>query len=103
MDNDKKEPQSYGSGEDWVTGDTGQTVNRLKGGPSSPDADFYASRHDQQPGTTPAEAVESEQPDGGLKPAAPRPASGAHDSVHNVTAKESGAKRQSYWKDRDYD
>ena len=95
MDNDQKEPQSYGSGEDWVTGDTGQTVNRMKGAPNSQNADFYASRHDQQPGTTPAEAVETEQPQG--------PATGAHDSVHNVTARESGAKRQSYWKDRDSD
>jgi len=94
MDNDKKEPQSYGSGEEWVTGDTGQTVNRLKGPPNSQHSDFYASRHDQQPGTTPAEAVEREQPEG--------PATGAHDPVQKVTDKEGGAKRHSFFKDRDY-
>jgi len=94
MDTDKKEPQSYGSGEDWVAGDTGQTVNRQKGAPDPESADFYASRHDQSPGTAPAEAVERPQPEG--------PAGGAHDAVHNVNAHESGAKRQSYWKERDY-
>ena len=94
MDNDKKEPQSYGSGEDWVTGDTGQNVNRPKGTPDAEHSDFYASRHDQQPETTPAEAPPQEQPAG--------PAGAAHDPVQKAPAREGGAKRQSYWKDRDY-
>jgi len=90
----KNEPQSYGSEKEWLTGDTGQTVNRLKGHPNSQHADFYASRHHDSPpegGSSPEEA----QPAG--------PASGdAHTPVQKVTAKERGAKRHSYWKDRDY-
>jgi len=46
MKDKETEPQSYGSQEDWVTGKTGQEVNRQKGNPNSQHGDFYESRHD---------------------------------------------------------
>ena len=94
MANDEKnEPQSYGSSEEWVKGDTAQTVNRLKGPPNSQHGDFWAERQhgDDSPGP------EQGSPDNPVGPARD-----AHDPVQKVTARESGAKRQSYWKDRDY-
>lgn len=50
---DPKEPQSYGSQADWVTGDVGQEVNRLKGHPNSQLGDFGDSEkreENEQPG-----------------------------------------------------
>lgn len=104
MDEKKKEPQSYGSGEQWVRGDTGQTVNRLKGTPNSQNADFYASRHEQDDQSTPRTAPEPAENDGGADfGAREREGSGsAQNPVQKVTAKDSGAKRESYWKERDY-
>jgi hypothetical protein len=63
----KNEPQSYGSQQEWLTGETGQKVNPSEGGP-----DNDASADDAQ------------------------------GPVQKVTAEESGAKRESYFKDRDY-
>lgn len=55
MDNSKKnnEPQSYGSQDAWVTGETGQEVNPQKGNLNSQHGDFYASRQkgDQKEGS----------------------------------------------------
>ena len=97
-----KEPQSYGSQGDWVTGNVDEEVNRLKGRPSSQHGDFYESRieeereHPDQGGkVSPEQIEENVQPggrgetDGG---AAPR----------NVATARSGAKRHSYFRDRDY-
>lgn len=99
----EKEPQSYGSQSEWVTGDVGQEVNRLKGHPNSQHGDFYESRHDSErsspdqggkvspeqldeQGAPPAEACEI---DGEVPP-------------RNVTLAEGGAKRGSWFKNRDY-
>lgn len=94
----KNEPQSYGSEKEWVTGETGQTVNRLKGHPNSQHADFYSSRHDDSPadgGEVPADSQQQSAAPAGR-------AVDAHTPVQKVTAKDQGAKRESYWKDRDY-
>jgi hypothetical protein len=94
----KNEPQSYGSEKEWLTGETGQTVNRVKGQPDSQHADFYASRHDDNPtqgGDVPEESQQQSA-------AAAGSAEDAHNPVQKVTAKNQGAKRESYWKDRDY-
>jgi hypothetical protein len=95
-----KEPQSYGSQGDWVTGDVGEQVNRQKGKPSSQQADFYESRHDhdEQPSTvSPVQAAENEAP----------PSSDARGGdetpVQKVATAESGAKRDGYFKKRDYE
>ena len=91
----KNEPQSYGSDKEWLTGDTGQTVNRLKGPSNSQHADFYASRHhDDEPPQGGRVSPDESQPSGDAR--------GGETPVQKVTARPSGAKRQSYWKDRDF-
>ncbi len=47
MANDK-EPQSYGSGKDWVTGNTSQEVNPQKGNTNPQHSDFYAPRRENE-------------------------------------------------------
>jgi hypothetical protein len=85
MPNDNKEPQSYGSQADWLTGQTGQTVNEQ-----------------------PAQRV------GGTDHHAPQPADSdppADDCLIEpdeqppvkVTGLAGGAKRDSYFKHRDYE
>ena len=91
----KDEPQSYGSEKDWLTGDTGQKVSRLKGPLNSQHADFYASRHHDGPPEGGGVSPEEQAPPAGAPGDAQTP-------VQKVTARESGAKRRSYWKDRDY-
>lgn len=48
MPGDTKEPQSYGSGSDWVTGKTGQEVNDPKSSPPPEHADFYENRRESE-------------------------------------------------------
>ena len=95
----KNEPQSYGSDQEWLTGDTGQTVNRLKGPPNSQNADFYASRNHEESAPEQGGSASTD-----FRDQAERTASGddAQGPVQKVTAKEQGAKRRSFWKDRDY-
>jgi hypothetical protein len=68
----KNEPQSYGSQNEWQTGNTGQTVNDSERG------DFYAN------GRTDKAQDDDEEP------------------TQKVTSLPSGAKRDSYFKKRDY-
>jgi hypothetical protein len=97
-----KEPQSYGSEKDWVTGDVSQEVNRQKGKPNSQHADFYSDRResetngpDQGGKVSPRQAAENAQPEGA--------ATEERDPVKKVTDKESGAKTDSFFKRRDYE
>jgi hypothetical protein len=91
----EKEPQSYGSGGDWVTGDVGEEVNRLKGHPNSQHGDFYESRHDS----------ERSAPEQGGK-VSPQPAAsddaGSAAPVNKGTKAMGGAKRGGFFRDRDY-
>lgn len=87
----KNEPQSYGSQADWVSGDVGQTVNRQKGSPDTQPGDFY---EDQGGKVSPEQLADNVQPGG-------RP-EGGDQPVTNVTDNKSGTKRDSYFKDRDY-
>ncbi len=102
MPRDTKEPQSYGSGEDWVTGKTGQKVNPQASTPPAEHRDFYDSRRgsettgDHQGGhTSDVQLAESAEPAG--------PTSGANDPVTKITAQDGGAKRDSFFKKRDYE
>jgi hypothetical protein len=97
-----KEPQSYGGQADWVKGNVDEEVNRLRGHPSSQHGDFYESRHDaersapEQGGkVSPAQIEENVQPD------APSATDGDA-SPRNVSTRAGGAKRGSYFRDRDY-
>ena len=98
----KNEPQSYGSQGEWLTGKTGETVNRTKG-PTSEHGDFYESR---------IEGEESKGSQGGkvsdVQLADNAQASGGSDEfddqpVSKVTTTPSGAKRDSGFKRRDYE
>jgi hypothetical protein len=80
----KNEPQSYGSQGEWVTGKTGQTVNRPAEGPSE-ESEVVAAQPGEQDRPGRAEPIaESEQP------------------VRKVTSLPVGAKRGGFFKDRDY-
>ncbi|HKR62677.1 MAG TPA: hypothetical protein VJZ00_03005 [Thermoanaerobaculia bacterium] len=48
MPNDTREPASYGSGSDWVTGKTGQQPNDPKSTPPAEHRDFYEPRRDSE-------------------------------------------------------
>jgi hypothetical protein len=92
---EKKEPQSYGSQGDWVSGQTGQKVNH----PNSQQADFYEERRESESSAphqggdiSPVQASEHAMPSG-----APT------DAGHNVSVEEGGAKRGGYFKERDYE
>jgi hypothetical protein len=102
MPKDTREPQSYGSGADWVTGKTGQQVNEQKDTPAPEHRDFYDERRssestapDQGGKTSDVQLAENAQPQG-------RPA-GEHEPVTKVTAAEGGSKRGGFFKKRDYE
>lgn len=102
MANDTKEPQSYGSGSDWVTGNTGQQVNDQKSEPAPEHRDFYDERRESET-TTPAQGghtsdfqlAENAEPVG--------PTTGEESPIAKVTTAEGGAKRDSFFKKRDYE
>ena len=89
----KNEPQSYGSQSEWVRGDVGQEVNRLKGNPNSQRGDFHESLETPS-SVSPEQIADNEQPSG--------PALEEDQPTHKVTAEEGGAKRDSWFKERDY-
>ncbi|HEX3578124.1 MAG TPA: hypothetical protein VHY33_06140 [Thermoanaerobaculia bacterium] len=89
---DKKEPQSYGSQGDWVTGHTGQKPNPERPGAFEEDRESDTSAPHQGGDTSPVQLHEHAMPSG--PPA---------DSGHNVTVSEGGAKRGGYFKERDYE
>ncbi|HEY0142268.1 MAG TPA: hypothetical protein VGF48_15325 [Thermoanaerobaculia bacterium] len=102
MPGDTKEPQSYGSGSDWVTGKTGEQVNDQKSAPPAEHSEFYDERRES----------EESAPDQGGKvsyqaaEAAAQPTGQAtepHDTVSKVTGRDGGAKRDSYFRKRDYE
>ncbi|HKS23153.1 MAG TPA: hypothetical protein VJZ76_10175 [Thermoanaerobaculia bacterium] len=97
-----KEPQSYGSGGDWQTGNVDEEVNRQKGHPSAQHGDFYESRrdseetHEHQGGKVSPEQIEENAQPGG------QPDAGGDVPPRNVSTEAGGAKRLSYFRDRDY-
>ncbi|HEV2722132.1 MAG TPA: hypothetical protein VG323_19075 [Thermoanaerobaculia bacterium] len=86
-----KEPQSYGSQGDWVSGDVDQEVNRLKGRPNSQHGDFY----DQGGKVSPEQIEENVQPGDACERDGEAP-------PRNVSTQPGGAKRDSYFRKRDY-
>ena len=93
MPKDQKEPQSYGSGPDWVTGKTGQEVN---------DQDDPGVV--QASGLPPENAGGTHVPDDRESVAHPTiNASGSHAPVTGVTSAEGGTKTDGYFRKRDYE
>ena len=98
-----KEPQSYGSQEDWVSGDVGETVNKQKRTPPPAEEEFYDDRRSSEaPGPNQGGHVSDvqleENDDRGLTRAAPSD----EQPVTKVTDEKGGAKRGGFFKDRDY-
>lgn len=104
MPQDKKEPQSYGSGQEWVEGDVGQTVNRQKGNANSQHADFYESRRDSE-GSGPHQGghVSELQAAEGVRPSPPTGGEEDVAQAPKVRTAEGGARRDSFFKKRDYE
>jgi hypothetical protein len=102
MPRDTKEPQSYGSGKDWVTGRTGQEVNDQEAEPAPEHREFYEGRResetsspDQGGRTSDVQLAESDRVEG-------RP-TGEYAPQSSVTTRETGAKRDSFFRKRDYE
>ena len=103
MPKDTREPQSYGSGSDWVTGRTGQQVNDQKGEPAPEHREFYDERResettgpDQGGKVSEAQLADNVQPVSGQTEDAYAP-------VSRVTSAEGGSKRGGFFKKRDYE
>ena len=82
------EPQSYGSQSEWVRGDVVQEVN-----PNSQPSDLEKRESDSS--VSPEQLADNQQASG--------PAIEEGEPVQKVTAQDSGAKRDSYFKKRDYE
>jgi hypothetical protein len=98
-----KEPQSYGSNQDWVTGRTDQQVNDPKSSPAPEHQAFYDERRESESSaphqggeTSDVQRAENAQPPG-------RRPDVAMQSVSKVNGHEGGAKRDSYFRKRDYE
>jgi len=106
MPADGNEPQSYGSGEDWVTGETGEEVNPQKSTPPPEHQEFYKSRHDSdssaphQGGHTSGVQLAECDAQGGCDH--PEGEHADKQPVTKVTSKEGGAKHDSFFRKRDY-
>ena len=102
MPKDTKEPQSYGSSHDWVSGRTGQEVNDQASVPPAEHQDFYDDRREAE-GSAPAQGgftsdvqlAENDQPGG-------RP-TGDDSPISGVTTTPLGAKRGGFFRRRDYE
>lgn len=95
MPKDEKEPQSYGSGPDWVTGKTGQEVN-----------DQDSSGEEQAAGSPPEKAGGTPAPHDRDEESAAHPtitAAGDHAPVIGITSDEGGTKTDGYFRKRDYE
>src|SRR4028118_167377 len=89
MPRDTKEPQSYGSGEDWVTGKTGQEVNDQTSAPPPEHRDFYDSSLEAE--TVPHQGGRTSDFQLAENAEASGTPSGADDAASNVTVQDGGA------------
>jgi len=102
MARDTREPQSYGSGEDWVAGRTGQRVNDPKATPSPEHVDSYDERRESDTSDEDRGGQISQfQRADGAEPA--DYVSDPSTPVPKVTTRDGGAKRDSFFRKRDYE
>jgi len=101
MPGDTKEPQSYGSQGDWSSGDVGETVNRQKGAPNSQHADFYESRREEESGPSQGGSVSPVQLADNVSAQVVQHG-GDETPARKTPSAESGAKRDGYFRERDY-
>jgi hypothetical protein len=98
-----KEPQSYGSQKDWVTGNVGETVNPQKGTPSPKHDEFYENRRDSETNDGDEGGQVSERQLAENAQLSGRGRSSEEQPVSKVTGQATGAKRGGFFKDRDYE
>jgi hypothetical protein len=92
------EPQSYGSQSGWTSGETGQSVNRQKSTPPPEQPDFYESKQNEETQGGSVSPVQFADTEG-----ASVIQHGADDvPSRRVTGTRTGAKREGFFKDRDY-
>ena len=103
MPGDKKEPQSYGSNADWVTGKTGEQVNDQAGAPAPEHAEFYDERRESEENVgfqggkiSPVQLAETVQPQ-------ETPSIHPDSEPPNVSTAEGGSKHDSFFRKRDYE
>ena len=103
MAKEPREPQSYGSGKEWVEGRTSTQVNNPKSRPAPEHREFYddardseTSAPDQGGRTSPVQMEEADVPERGAKPRTEQP-------ISKVSGRDEGAKRDSFFKRRDYE
>lgn len=94
-----KEPQSYGSQGEWVRGETGGEVSQQKGKAPAARSDFYDGRasgddNAAEGGYTPAVVEVAAHPEPGKR--------SSELTSRKVSAEDGGARRSSFFKDRDY-
>jgi hypothetical protein len=103
MPRDEKEPQSYGGQGGWVSGGTGQNLNGSGDRTDVQHDDFYAPRRETEVNVPPL--------GGGPQPAwtdhvdVLQPVSTVtevEDPARKVTAEKGGARREGFFKSRDY-
>ena len=94
MPKDEKEPQSYGSGPDWVSGKTGQEVNDQDSPGVAETSNLAAG---ENAGGTPA----LDDNESAAHPTIT--AKGDHAPVTGVTSAEGGTKTGGYFRKRDYE
>ncbi|HEX7833160.1 MAG TPA: hypothetical protein VF787_26125 [Thermoanaerobaculia bacterium] len=97
-----REPQSYGSNEEWVTGKTAGQVNDQKSTPPPEHREFYDDRRDSEISapdqggkTSDVQLAENDEPVG--------QSNVASEPSTKVNSHEGGAKRDSFFKQRDYE
>lgn len=104
MAEQRNEPQSYGSNAEWVEGRVGQSVNRQKGDAGSQHRAFYESRRDSESsGPNQGGRVSEYQAAESVRPSPP--VGGGEDFADppKVKSETGGARRDSYFRKRDYE
>lgn len=96
-----REPQSYGSERDWVTGRTDQTVSETQPAGPMPDVPFYESRHDSE--QSEGGSVGAFQLQDGTDPMPPNARAEDVEPSTSWKVTESASGRHSYWRERDYE
>jgi hypothetical protein len=105
MPKETREPQSYGSEKDWVSGRTGQQVNDPKSSPPPEHGEFYDSSHDTDPPMSPDNGgkVSEFQLADNAQPTTSSVSGDSTTPVQKVSTEEGGSKRGSYFRKRDYE
>jgi len=96
-----REPQSYGSEKDWLTGKTDQTVEDTPNRVSRHDEEFYESRHDSSESVAKEGGQQSPQRDDVANTAAPD-MTATEVIDHASTSVSQATDRVSFFKKRDY-